>query len=70
VDDLAECMGLSEPTISHHLSYPCEAGLVSLRTDGNQRFYHTNEDGLMHFKRLVADTEQSPELPQPAIRDD
>ena len=52
VGDLAERLGLSEPTVSHHLARLREAGLVSLRMAGNQRFYRVNEAGLARFKRL------------------
>ncbi len=67
---LAEQVNLKEPTVSHHLSRLREVGLVTLRADGNQRFYRLNEGGLAHFKDLVADIEQSPAEPESMISDD
>ncbi len=71
VGDLAGRVGLGEPTVSHHLSRLREGGLVSLRMAGNQRFYRLNDEGLAHFKRLVANIEMfPPETPSPIISDD
>jgi DNA-binding HxlR family transcriptional regulator len=57
VGDLARLLDLTEPTVSHHLSRLREAGLVTLRMDGNQRFYRLNESGLARFKRLAGKIE-------------
>lgn len=54
VGELAAALALTEPTISHHLSRLREAGLVSLRTAGNQRYYRINPAGLAKFKDLSA----------------
>ena len=60
VGDLAVQVELTEPTVSHHLTKLREAGLVSLRMAGNQRFYRVNEVGLEKFKRLVDQIETLP----------
>jgi DNA-binding transcriptional ArsR family regulator len=60
VGDLARQVDLGEPTVSHHLSKLREAGLVTLRMAGNQRFYRVDERGLAHFKKMVAEIEQIP----------
>src|ERR1700733_2632111 len=39
VEELAGLLGLTEPTTSHHLSLLREAGLVSLRAEGNLHWY-------------------------------
>jgi len=39
VQELAGLLGLTEPTTSHHLSLLREAGLVSLRAEGNLHWY-------------------------------
>ncbi len=39
VQELAEAIGVSEPTASHHLAMLRELGLVSRRTDGNTHWY-------------------------------
>jgi biotin operon repressor len=67
VGELAEQMDLSEPTISHHLARLREAGLVTLRMAGNQRFYRINNDGLAKFRQLAATLEQRP--PEPVVSD-
>lgn len=58
VTDLAERVNLGEPTVSHHLTRLREAGLVTLRMAGNQRFYRINESGLARFKKQAAVIEQ------------
>jgi hypothetical protein len=39
VQELAGLLGLSEPTTSHHLALLYQAGLVSLRVEGNLHWY-------------------------------
>lgn len=60
VNELACACQLSDPTISHHLSRLRAAGLVNLRVDGNQHFYHINLDGLVLFKQLCSQVEVIP----------
>lgn len=61
VGELAELLGKSEATISHHLSQLREVGLVSLRMDKTQRFSSVNQPTLKKFKGLVGMVEQMPE---------
>lgn len=68
VGDLAERVGISEPTVSHHLSKLRETGLVTLRMDGNKRYYRANTDGVRKFKQLASTIDQPAqpeETPQP-----
>lgn len=60
VGELAEQVGLSEPTVSHHLGQLREVYLVNLRTAGNLRFYRLNEGMLKRFRELLAEVERSP----------
>ena len=69
VGDLAQAVGLTDPTVSHHLARLREAGLVSLRMAGNQRFYRLNLGGLSDFKRLAAEVERMPPEPEPVVND-
>jgi DNA-binding transcriptional ArsR family regulator len=39
VGELAEHLGLREPTVSHHLAVMKELGLVDVRAEGNNRIY-------------------------------
>jgi hypothetical protein len=70
VGDLAEHIILSEPTVSHHLAKLREAGLVTLRMAGNQRFYRVNDHGLAKFKQLTSEIEQTPPQPEAVVSDD
>ena len=70
VNELAQATRLTDPTISHHLARLREAGLVSLRMAGNQRFYRVNEEGLALFKRLANEIELTPPDPGSEVSDD
>ena len=43
VGDLAAQLGVTQPTVSHHLAILREAGLVDLRHEGKQTFYTLNQ---------------------------
>ena len=58
VGEFADLLGLTEPTVSHHLKKLRTVGLVTLRTAGNQRFYSLNRSGLERFKRLATRVEE------------
>lgn len=63
VGSLAAKIQLGEPTASHHLARLREVGLVSLRSEGNQRFYSLNKGGLALFKSLAGKLEHIQPLP-------
>ncbi len=47
VSDVVEKLGgVSQPTVSHHLSVLREAGLVHTRREGKQIFYSLNQDAV------------------------
>jgi ArsR family transcriptional regulator len=46
VGDVVSHTGVSQPTVSHHLSILREAGLVNVRRDGKQVFYTLNQDSV------------------------
>jgi DNA-binding transcriptional ArsR family regulator len=51
VGELAEIVGLREPTISHHLARLTGAGLVSARAEGTARIYRLERDTLTRIGR-------------------
>ena len=47
VSDVVDLLGgVSQPTVSHHLSILREAGLVHTRREGKQIFYSLNQDAV------------------------
>lgn len=51
VGELAEIVGLREPTVSHHLAKLADAGLVGVRPEGTTRFYRLDGEALQHISR-------------------
>jgi DNA-binding transcriptional ArsR family regulator len=43
VGDIVEAVGVSQPTVSHHLAILKEAGLVSIRNEGKHAYYTLNQ---------------------------
>ena len=46
VGDLAEALGMPQPSVSKHLRVLDEVGLVDCRRDGRRRLYRTNSERL------------------------
>lgn len=60
--DLVEALAISQPGVSKHLKLLREAGLVSVRADGQRRLYRLEPGGLadldawlMPYRRFWAD---------------
>lgn len=51
VGELAEDLGLKDPTVSHHLAKLQALGLVSARADGNARHYRLEVEVLNRLKK-------------------
>lgn len=58
VQELAASVALKEPTVSHHLAMLREAGLVSLRQDGNTHWYALEQKALSRMSRAILAREQ------------
>jgi DNA-binding transcriptional ArsR family regulator len=43
VGEIVDTVGVSQPTVSHHLAILREAGLVNVRNEGKQTFYALNQ---------------------------
>ena len=44
VSEIAEHVGMTQPTVSHHLAILRDAGLVHIRHEGKQTFYSLNQE--------------------------
>ncbi len=44
VNEIVEKIGVSQPTVSHHLAILRDADLVSVRNEGKQTYYTLNQD--------------------------
>lgn len=53
VQQLASMLELKEPTVSHHLAILKQLELVTLRADGNFRWYRLNDEVLGRISRTV-----------------
>ena len=69
VGDLAEVLGLSEATISHHISKLRTVGFLNLRSAGNQRFYRMRPGALAQVAERVERLEAG-EFDAAALADD
>ena len=43
VNDIVRQLNVTQPTVSHHLAVLRQAGLVDVREQGKQTFYHLNQ---------------------------
>ncbi|KUL34052.1 metalloregulator ArsR/SmtB family transcription factor [Streptomyces sp. NPDC006385] len=53
VCDLTECLGLRQPTVSHHLKVMTEAGLLNRDRRGTWVWYSLNHDGLRRVREIL-----------------
>ncbi len=53
VEELADLLDLKPPTVSHHLEKLRDAGLVTMRTDGNDHLHRLSADGIQEMSRRV-----------------
>lgn len=54
VCDLTEPMGLSQPTVSHHLKKLLAAGLIHREQRGTWSYYSLNTDAMAQLRDVVA----------------
>ncbi len=48
VGQIAETIGLTQPTVSHHLAVLRDAGLVFIREEGRQTFYSLDQSQVVN----------------------
>ncbi len=57
--DLVEALAISQPGVSKHLKHLREAGLVSVRPDGQRRLYSLDPGGLSELEAWLAPHRQA-----------
>jgi len=62
--ELAEVLGLKEPTVSHHLAVLKDLGLVGVRPDGVMRWHALKPGALAQMNRRLLDQEPSALAPE------
>ena len=69
VSDLVDHLGVTQPTVSHHLAVLRGSRLVQLRRDGKQVFYTLNQDEVTvccgRIMRTLAPERTVPEADEP-----
>ncbi|MFD7630829.1 ArsR/SmtB family transcription factor [Streptomyces sp. NPDC059851] len=53
VCDLTECLGLRQPTVSHHLKLMTDAGLLTRERRGTWAWYSVDEEGLRRLRDIL-----------------
>ncbi len=53
VNAIVEKIGVSQPTVSHHLAILRDAGLVNVRHEGKQTYYTLNQDRMASCCGLI-----------------
>lgn len=51
---LQESMGLSQPTLSHHMKILCESGFVEARKEGKWMYYSISSSGAVTAIKCLA----------------
>jgi hypothetical protein len=62
VDHLAASLGLTAPTVSHHLARLKDLGLVEMRREGTSHLYRLNKDMLRTLSKDVLEPSRLAEL--------
>ncbi len=44
VNEIVDCLNVTQPTVSHHLAVLRDAGLVLYKEDGKQTYYQLNRE--------------------------
>src|SRR5688572_25116978 len=69
VGELVEALGVSQPTVSKHLKVLREAGLATMRAEGQRRYYSVSPEPLDHAARWLAAFAVGSPTPAPAAAD-
>lgn len=69
VEALAQALGLSASTTSHHLSRLADIGLVSARTEGHYYIYSLHTESLQEMSQQLLKAENLPRLSEVSSED-
>ncbi len=58
VGDIADTLGLNQPSVSKHLRVLLDVGLVEVRRDGRRMLYRTNAEGIRPLHEWTRTFEQ------------
>lgn len=50
---LLDALGVTQPTLSHHMKILCESGLVSGRKDGKWMYYSLKKEKILETKKFL-----------------
>ncbi|MEW2630285.1 metalloregulator ArsR/SmtB family transcription factor [Streptomyces sp. NPDC048389] len=53
VCDLTDCLGLRQPTVSHHLKIMTDAGLLARERRGTWAWFSVNHEGLRRIRDIL-----------------
>ncbi len=53
VCDLTNCLGLRQPTVSHHLKIMTDAGLLDRERRGTWAWFSVNHEGLRRIRDIL-----------------
>jgi ArsR family transcriptional regulator len=56
VSDIVDHMGVTQPTVSHHLAILRDAGLVDIRHEGKQTFYRLDQKRIVNCCGVLSQT--------------
>ena len=56
VTDIVDHMGVTQPTVSHHLAILRDAGLVDIRHEGKQTFYRLDQKRIVNCCGVLSQT--------------
>jgi ArsR family transcriptional regulator, arsenate/arsenite/antimonite-responsive transcriptional repressor len=67
VGELVESVGATQPTVSKHLKVLRDAGIVTVREEGQHRYYRLNPRALSPVSDWLSELTGNPSIPEKAM---
>jgi ArsR family transcriptional regulator len=67
VGELVESVGATQPTVSKHLKVLRDAGIVTVREEGQHRYYRLNPSALSPVSDWLSELTGTPSIPEKAM---